>query len=80
MQLQPGNTSKLVAYADDFIVAGNLEEVKVLWQILGDLGPKFRYYPRASKSWWKIALREHPFCLRLAGSTLYQVYKNISQL
>lgn len=48
---QSGNTSKLVAYADDFIVAGNLEEVKVLWQILGDLGPKFRYYPRASKSW-----------------------------
>ena len=32
--------------ADDF----TLTELKVLWNILHDLEPKFGYYPRASKS------------------------------
>ena len=63
MHDQSGNISKLITYADDFIAARTLEEMKVLWNILCDLGPKFGYHPRASKSWLtakKIKLREHP--------------------
>ena len=48
---RPGNTTKLVAYADNFTAAGTLTELKVLWNILIDLRRKFRYYPQASKSW-----------------------------
>ena len=37
---QSGNTSKLVAYDDGFTETGTLTELKVLWSILCDLGPK----------------------------------------
>ena len=40
-----------MTYADDSIAAGTLTELKVLWNILYDLGPKLGYYPRSSKSW-----------------------------
>ena len=47
MHDQPGSTSKLVAYADDFTAAGTLTELKVLWNILYDLGHTIRYTIKA---------------------------------
>ena len=54
---QPDNNAKLEACADDFIVAGTLTELKPLWNILCELGPKFGYHLQASKS-WVIVLRK----------------------
>ena len=47
----PENDTKLAAYADDFTAAGNLKSLKYLWDTLCEMGPKFGYYPQASKSW-----------------------------
>ena len=37
-------------YADDSSATGKLSEVKKWWQNLNSLGPKFGYFPKASKS------------------------------
>ena len=37
-------------YADDSSAAGKLAEVVIWWQQLNELGPKFGYFPKASKS------------------------------
>ena len=37
-------------YANDSSAAGKLNEVKLWWQQLNQHGPKFGYYPKASKS------------------------------
>ena len=72
MRDQPGNTSKLIiTFANDFTTAGTLTELKVLWNILCDLGTKFGCYPCSFKSLLivkRIELKEHPFYLRLARS------------
>ena len=39
-------TVKHVAFADDLIGAGNLEEIKIWWDTLITEGPKYGYYPR----------------------------------
>ena len=36
-------------YADDSNAAGFLSEVKIWWQRLNDMGPKYGYFPKASK-------------------------------
>ena len=47
----PGNTSKMVAYADDFTAGGTVKDLQHWWKTLCELGPKFGYYPEATKSW-----------------------------
>ena len=34
-----------IAYADDFSAAGNLQDLRRLWSVLTEIGPKFSYYP-----------------------------------
>ena len=45
------STIKTAAYADDITIAGELVQLKYWWNRLCGLGPKFGYYPEASKSW-----------------------------
>ena len=42
--------SKEVAFADDLTVAGKIEEIKQYWELLLQVGPKYGYYPKPSKS------------------------------
>ena len=51
MKERPNSTAKMAAYADDLIAVGNIDDLKFLWNQLCRLGPKFGYYPEASKSW-----------------------------
>ena len=51
MSTSPGNTSKMVAYADDFTAGATVKDVKYWWETLCELGPKFGYYHEASKTW-----------------------------
>jgi hypothetical protein len=37
-------------YADDSSAIGKLEAIKVWWDTLCELGPKYGYYPKASKT------------------------------
>ena len=37
-------------FADDSSAVGNLKEIKVWWQKLSEIGPKYGYYPKPSKS------------------------------
>ena len=41
----------MAAYTDDFSAAGTVENLMYWWETLYKLGPKFEYYPEASKSW-----------------------------
>ena len=43
--------SKAAAYVDDLIAASCIPGLKYWWNQLSELGPKFRYFPQASKSW-----------------------------
>ena len=45
MHGQPGNTSKLAAYPNNVTATGTLTGLKILWNILSDLGPKYGCYP-----------------------------------
>ena len=42
--------SKEIAYADDFIVAGSIKDIKCYWEHLNPLATFFGYYSKASKS------------------------------
>ena len=44
-------STKTAAYADDVTAAGKIIQLKNWWKTLCNLGPKFGYYPEASKSW-----------------------------
>ena len=50
-QLHPGSDVKQTWYADDAAGGGSLDAIKVWWEQLKDLGPRFGYYPKASKTW-----------------------------
>ena len=43
-------SAKEVAFADDFAVAGKLTSIKDYWGKLTVLGPKYGYFPKASRS------------------------------
>ena len=43
-------SAKVVAFADDFTVAGKLTSIRDYWGKLTVLGPKCGYFPKASKS------------------------------
>ena len=45
------NTTKHVAFADDFTVAGKIEEIKGSWDSLCNIGPKYGYFPKPEKSY-----------------------------
>ena len=40
-----------VAFADDLTVAGKLSTIKDYWNQLRSIGPKYGYFPKASKSY-----------------------------
>ena len=42
--------TKEVAFADDFTIAGKISEFKEYWEELRKIGPKYGYFPKASKS------------------------------
>ena len=41
----------VMAYADDFSAAGNLKDLRRWWGVLTEIGPKFGYYPKPTKTW-----------------------------
>ena len=43
-------SAKVVAFADDFTVAGKLTSIRDYWGKLTVLGAKYGYFPKASKS------------------------------
>ena len=51
MSTSPDNNSKMVVYADDFTAGGTAKDLKYWWETLCEHGPKFGYYPEASKTW-----------------------------
>ena len=42
--------TKEVGFADDFTAAGKISEIKEYWDLLQHTGPKYGYFPKASKS------------------------------
>ena len=51
MSTSPDNTSKMVAYADNFAAGGTVKDLKYWWETLCELGLRFGCYPEASKTW-----------------------------
>ena len=45
---------KQVAYADELAAGGKLENIKIWWDLLTNLGPKIGYFPNSSKSWLNV--------------------------
>ena len=57
IRTQDNNHTKTAAYADDLTVAGPIDQIRIWWNTLCRLGPKFGYFPEGSKSW--IIVREN---------------------
>ena len=55
--MQDNNHTKTAAYADNLTVAGPIDQIRIWWNTLCRLGPKFGYFPEGSKSW--IIVREN---------------------
>ena len=51
IRMQENNHTKTVAYADDLTVAGPIDQIKIWWNMLYTLVPKFGYFPEGSKSY-----------------------------
>jgi len=47
----PNDSVKEVAYADDLTAGGKISDLKVWWDKLRTIGPKFGYFPQAEKSY-----------------------------
>ena len=57
IRMQENNHTETTAYADDLTVAGPIHQIRIWWNTLCRLGPKFSYFPEGSKSW--IIVREN---------------------
>ena len=44
-------SANVMAYADDFSAAGNLQNLRSRWSVLTKICPKFGYYPEQTKTW-----------------------------
>ena len=44
-------TVNVLAYADDFSAAGRIQDLRIWWNVLNEVGPKFGYYPEPTKTW-----------------------------
>ena len=44
-------SANVMGYTDDFSVAGNLQDLRRWWSVLTEIGPKFGYYPKPTKTW-----------------------------
>ena len=49
--LSNNHSTKNAGYADDVTAAGKLSDLKSWWEKLCEIGPKFGYYPNATKTW-----------------------------
>ena len=49
---------KQVSYADDLAAGGKLENIKIWWDLLTNLGPKIGYFPNSSKSWLIVVISD----------------------
>lgn len=47
----PDNTRNMVPNADNFTAGGKIKELNHCLKTIRDLGPKFSYYPEATKLW-----------------------------
>ena len=41
----------VLAYADDFSAAGRLQDLRIWWNLLNEIGLKFGYYSEPTKTW-----------------------------
>ena len=57
--------AKEVALADDFTVAGKLRSIKDYWSQLTSTGPKYGYFPKASKSYLIVKEDQLPSAITL---------------
>ena len=57
IRMRDNNHTKTAAYADDLTVARPIDQIRIWWNTLCRLGPKFGYFLEGSKSW--IIVREN---------------------
>ena len=72
----PDTKTKMAAYADDFSAAGSVGNLLYWWETLCKLGPKFGYYPEASKSWLIVKPQSMTKATRTFYKTDIKITKN----
>ena len=66
--------AKEVALADGFTVAGKLSSIKHYWSQLTSIGPKYGYFPKASKSYLIVREDQLPTATALLDNSSINIY------
>ena len=66
--------AKEVAFADGFTVAGKLSSIKHYWSQLTSIGPKYGYFPKASKSYLIVRKDQLPIATALLDNSSINIY------
>ena len=67
------NDNKMVGFADDVTVSGNLEASRRWWDTLMQIGPNYRYYPQFTKSWLIVKPNKLEEAVRVFGGPDIQI-------
>ena len=67
------NDNKMVGFADDVTVSGNLEASRRWWDTLMQIGPNYRYYPQFTKSWLIVKQNKLEEAVRVFGGPDIQI-------
>ena len=75
IRIQDNDHTKTAAYADDLTVVGPIDQIRIWWNTLRRLGPKFGNSPEGRKSW--IIVRENA---KERAQTIFNNMKKKSQV
>ena len=65
--------AKIAAFADDIAGAGKLNGLRILWDEICRLGPKYGYFPQPSKTWLIVKEEHRNNANEIFGDTMIKI-------
>ena len=72
--------NKMVGFADDVTISGNLEALRKWWDTLMQIGWKYGYYSHSTKSWLIVKKNKLEEAVRVFGGKNIQIPSKINNI